>query len=302
MAKILITGGTGLVGRAISKRLMNEGYDVVVLSREAGETKGIKKYKWDVKSGYIDLNAFEGVEAVIHLAGSGIVDKSWTEAYKKEIRDSRVKSSELIFKTIQKNKIPIKTFIGGSAIGYYGSGMSDHVFKEEDEAGADFMGRVCVQWENSYKPFTEAGIRTCIIRTGIVLSKHGGAYPKMLLAFKWGLGSPFGSGKQYFPWIHLNDLAGIFIYALQHETLHGTFNAVGPEILTNKDFSQKLAKSLNRPYFMPAVPLFMLKMILGERVVTISTGLKISNKKIKEAGFVFEFEDVDAALKDLARS
>lgn len=300
MAKILITGGTGLVGSAISKRLMNEGHEVLFLSREAGETKGIIKYKWDVKSGYIDLNAFEGVEAVIHLAGSGIVDKAWTEAYKKEILDSRVKSSELLFKTIQKNKFPIKTLIGGSAIGYYGSSMSDHVFKEEDIAGDDFMGRVCLAWENSYKAFTAAGIRTCIIRTGIVLSKNGGAYPKMLLPFKLGLGSPFGSGKQSFPWIHINDLAGIFIYALKHENLHGTFNAVASEVLTNKDFSHKLAQSLNRPYFMPAVPLFLLKLILGERVVTISTGLKISNQKIKEAGYVFEFDAADKALAELA--
>ena len=299
MSKILITGGSGLVGRAISKLLLNMNKQPVWLSREEGMLDGIKKYRWNLEKNYIDENAFEDIEGIIHLAGAGIVDHKWTTKYKKEILDSRVKSSELLFSYVSKKKYPINYIIGGSAIGYYGSSKSDNVFTEEDAPGNDFMADTCVKWEKSYESFNSFGIRTVIIRTGIVLSSQGGAYKKMVIPFKFGMGAAIASGKQFFPWIHINDIANIFIHASFNKNIAGIYNGVGSEIITNKEFSRQLAKSLNKPFFLPNVPESALKLIMGEMAITVTEGLKISNQKIKNAGYVFEYENVKDALNDL---
>lgn len=299
MSKILITGGTGLLGKTISEILLKNGHTVVWLSREAGNYKSITKFKWDLLTNYIDEKAFEGVDSIIHLAGAPIADKRWTNAYKKEIIDSRIKSSELLFSYISKNNYPIKTFIGGSAMGYYGSALSEKLFTEADAAGSDFLAETCVLWEKSYDPFIQKGIRTVIIRTGVVLSKHEGAYAKMAPAFKLGLGAAVASGKQYFPWIHINDIANIFVFALQEQRLTGIYNGVSSEIINNKEFSKQLAKSFKRPFFMPNVPAFLLKIAMGEGAIMVAGGVKISNEKIKEAGFKFEFETAKEALLSL---
>ncbi|MBA2611292.1 MAG: TIGR01777 family protein [Bacteroidetes bacterium] len=300
MANILITGGSGLVGKAISELLLKNNHQPVWLSREEGKYKSIKKFKWDVSRNYIDENAFEGVESVIHLAGAGIADNRWTTAYKKEIIDSRVKSSELLFNYISKNKFPIKTLVGSSAMGYYGATQSEKIFTETDGPGNDFLAETCVLWEKSYQPFIDAGIRTSIIRTGVVISKTGGAYVKMAPAFKLGFGAGLASGKQAFQWIHINDIASIFQYALLNTTINGIYNGVGSELIDNKNFSKQLAKSLHKPFFAPNLPGFLLKIFMGESAVIITEGVKISNKKIKDSGFKFEFETAEAALKDLA--
>ncbi len=302
MSKILITGGTGLLGRTISEILLKSGHTVVWLSREAGNYKGIQKFKWDLSKNHIDEKAFEGVESIFHLAGAPIADKRWTTSYKKEIIDSRVKSSELLFNYISKNNYSIKTFIGGSAMGYYGSVISEKIFTEEDEPGSDFLAETCALWEKSYEPFIKSGIRTVIIRTGVVLSKQEGAYAKMAPVFKLGFGAAVASGKQCFPWIHISDIANMFIHALQHQTIKGIYNGVGSEIINNKDFSRQLAKSFNKPFFMPNVPAFLMKLAMGEAAIMVTGGVKISNKKIKETGFKFEFETAKTALEDLASS
>jgi NAD dependent epimerase/dehydratase family enzyme len=276
MSKILITGGSGLVGRAISKLLLNMNKQPVWLSREEGMLDGIRKYRWNLEKNYIDENAFEDIEGIIHLAGAGIVDHKWTTKYKKEILDSRVKSSELLFNYVSKKKYPINYIIGGSAIGYYGSSKSDNVFTEEGAPGNDV-----------------------IIRTGIVLSSEGGAYKKMVIPFKFGMGAAIASGKQFFPWIHINDLANIFIHAA-FNNITGIYNGVGSEIITNKEFSRQLAKSLKKPFFLPNVPESALKLIMGEMAITFTEGLKISNQKIKNAGYVFEYENVKDALNSFS--
>ncbi len=299
MVKILITGGSGLVGRAISDLLLKEGHQVCWLSREKGSSGKIQKFKWDIKTGYIDEAAFTGVEAIIHLAGTGIIDKRWTDAFKKEVIDSRVKSSQLLFDTVSKNNFEIKTLVGSSAVGYYGSVQSEHCYSENDAPGTDFLAKTCIAWEKSYEPFIHSGIRTVMIRTGVVLSRDGGAYEKMTPPFRLGLGATIASGKQYFPWIHIHDLAGIYIHALFHASLSGPYNAVASKTVNNKEFSKQLAKSLNRPFFLPNVPEFVLKLALGERAVTVTSGLKISNEKIKAAGFKFEFDLLEYALKNL---
>jgi len=300
MAKILITGGSGLVGKAISELLLTKAHEPIWLSRESGTFKGIKKYKWDISKNYIDENAFDGVESVIHLAGTGIADKRWTSDYKKQIIDSRVKSAELLFNHISKNNIKLKTLIGGSAIGYYGASQNEKIFGESDESGTDFLAESCVLWEKSYQPFINAGIRTAIIRTGVVLSKHGGAYVKMAPAFKYGFGAGLATGKQFFPWIHINDVAGIFVHTLFNENTNGIYNAVGSELINNNDFSKQLAESFKRSFFLPNVPKWALKMAMGEGAMMVTEGLKISNQKIKDSGYNFEFTSVEKALKNLA--
>jgi uncharacterized protein (TIGR01777 family) len=299
MSKILITGGTGLLGKTISEILLKNDHNVVWLSREPGDYKDITKFKWDLSKNYIDEKAFEGVESIIHLAGAPIADKRWTNSYKKEIIDSRVKSSNLLFNYISKNNYPIKNFIGGSAMGYYGSGISEKIFTEENAAGSDFLAESCILWEKSYEPFIQKGIRTVIIRTGVVLSKHEGAYAKMAPPFKLGFGAAVASGKQYFPWIHVNDIANIFIYALQNQNTQGIYNGVSSEFINNKDFSRQLATSFNKPFFMPNVPGFLLKIVMGEASIMLTGGLKISNEKIKKTGFKFEFETAKEALQSL---
>jgi uncharacterized protein len=300
MSKILITGGSGLIGKKISELLLKLGQEPVWLSRE-GNTQGkIKSHQWDIQKRTVDEKAFEGVEQIVHLAGAGIADKRWTDAYKQNIIDSRVKSSELLLEHITKKNIKIKTLVGGSAIGYYGAKQSDKVVNENESPGNDFLAESCVLWEKSYLPFSNLGIRVPMIRTGVVLSRDGGAYPRMAMPFKMGLGAALGSGKQFFPWIHINDVANIFVHALLHETMDGIYNAVSSEYVTNKDFSKQLAKSLHKVFFLPNVPAFVLRLAMGENALMVTEGLKTDNTKIKKTGFVFEFETLDAALKDLA--
>lgn len=302
MAKILISGGSGLLGRAISKIIVAAKHEVVWLSRTEGESNGIKKYKWDLSKNYINEKAFQGIDSIIHLAGSGIADKRWTKSYKQEIIDSRTKSLHLIFDTLSKLNIHLDSFIGGSAIGYYGAIQSDQIITETDFSGTDFLAESCVLWEKSYLPFINSDVRTVIIRTGIVLSKNGGAYPKMAYPFKLGLGAGIASGNQFFPWIHIDDIANMFVFALLDKNLHGTFNGVSSEFITNSKFSKLLAASFHKPFFLPNIPAFALHLFMGEGAVMVTEGLKISNQKIKEAGFKFKFETAQQALSQLAQT
>lgn len=301
MSKILITGGTGLIGRAISQELLKNNNQVAWLSRKEGSFEDIKIHKWDVSNNFICEKAFENVDYLIHLAGSGIADKKWSKVVKKEIIDSRVKSSELLFETIIKNKIKIKKFIGGSAIGYYGAQQNDNVIYENNIQGSDFLSESCVLWEKSYKNFIDAGIETAIIRTGVVLSKNGGAYPKMALPFKYGFGASLASGFQNFPWIHIDDVAKLFIHVLMSDNITGVYNAVASEFISNIEFSALLSQKLNTSFFLPNIPIFLLKLFIGEGACMLTEGLKISNEKIKKTGFNFEFETASQALTNLTK-
>lgn len=300
MAKILITGGSGLLGRAISEILVKQGHEVAWLSRQAGNSGGIRRYKWSVSQGYIDPEAFRNTRYLVHLAGAGIIDHRWTPAYKKQVIDSRVKSSGLVFEYVSKTKTQLDKFVGGSATGFYGTRQKAGGYSEEDGPGNDFLSDVCVQWENSYQKFISAGIPTTIIRTGIVLAKQSGAYAKLAPVFKIGFGSPMGNGRQPFPWIHIDDIAGIFIHALFNDTVSGVYNGAAPEHIDNRTFSQALAKSLHRPFFAPPVPAFVLKLALGERATTIIEGAHINAEKIIGSGYRFKFTHIGDALADLA--
>lgn len=299
MAKILITGGSGLLGKSISQLLVKEGHQVVWLGRVKGEWQGIKKFKWDPETAYIEKEAFEGVEHIIHLAGAGIADKAWTKSYKKELLSSRVKSIALLYRCVRENKFPIKSIIGASAIGYYGYSNSDKMFKEEDIPNASFLSALCVDWENSYIPFSEAGLKLVVLRIGIVLSKEGGFYAKLAPLYKLGLGTTFTRKTNYISWIHLKDLSALVSYCITNQNCQGVFNAVSSEPVLVNDFSRQFAKSLNKPLFMPVLPEFFARLVMGERSVMLTKGVRVSNEKIKTLGFEFEFDTVKKALENL---
>jgi uncharacterized protein (TIGR01777 family) len=301
MAKILITGGSGLIGRAVSELLVNRRHQPVWLSRRQGVWQGIAAYRWEPEQGFMDQKALEDVEGIIHLAGAGVIDKRWTRRYKQQIIDSRVKSSALLFDCLSKNTSHrVKTLVGASAVGYYGARQSSYLFTEEDFPGRDFLSKTCVLWEKGYEPFSTAGIRTSIIRTGIVLSRDGGLYRKIAPLFRLGLGSALGSGRQFMPWIHVKDAAALYLHLLFNEAPGEVYNGVASELTDNKNFSEQLAQSLDKPLFLPDIPAALLRLALGESAAAITEGLRISNQKIKDTGFKFEFDSLPDALKDLA--
>ena len=291
MAKIIITGGTGLVGTKLTELLIKDKNNVVILSRNP---QNENEFKWDISKGFIDKNALENVDYIIHLAGAGIADKRWTEERKKIIIDSRVKTANLIYEKVKEQNIQLKGFISASGIGYYGAVTSDDIFTEADLVGNDFLGEVCQKWEDAAHQFKTENIPVTILRTGIVLSAKGGALEKM----KTPIISPLGSGKQYMPWIHIKDLCKMYIYAIENNT-SGIFNAVAPEHRTNTSFSKALAKSIKRPYLGIRVPSFVLKLVFGDMANILLKGSRVSSKKIEKNGYSFRFKTLQEALHNL---
>lgn len=291
MAKILITGGTGLVGTRLTQMLIENNHQVVILSRNP---KKENEFKWDLSKNYVDKEVFKNVDYIIHLAGAGIADERWTNERKKIIIDSRVETTNLLFTTLKENNITIKGFISASGIGYYGAITTDTIFKETAPAADDFLGEVCQKWENAAHQFEKLNIPVTIFRTGIVLSKKGGALDKMRLPVI----SPLGSGQQYLPWIHIDDMCEMYIQAIDNN-LTGIYNAVAPEHHTSVTFSKTLAKSIKRPYVGLCVPSFMLKLLFGDLSVILLEGSKISAKKIEKNGYSFRFKTLKKALNNL---
>lgn len=291
MARILITGGTGLVGKKLTQLLIEKNHDVVILSRSPKEEN---EYKWDISANYIDEKALLNTDYIIHLAGAGIADKRWSKERKQIIIDSRVKSANLLFKKIKELKINLKGFISASGIGYYGTLTSETIFKETDKVGNDYLADVCLKWEQAAQQFSSEKIPVTILRTGIVLSKKGGALDKM----KTPIISPLGTGKQYLPWIHIDDLCLIYSRAIDGN-LQGIFNAVAPDFCTSYSFSKALAKSLKRPFLPLGVPSFMLNLIFGEMASILLKGSRISAKKIEKNKYPFRFSKLQKALSNL---
>lgn len=299
MAIILISGGTGLVGKALTKRLISEGHEVRILSRSPKSSTQMKSFYWNVEKIEIDEKAFDGVEHIVHLAGSGIADKRWTDDRKQDIIDSRVNSMKLITDVVKKKNIQLKSFVGASAIGIYGMTTSEKIYTETDKGKDDFLTQSCEQWENSYQDIQVFSNKNCIIRIGVVLSKNGGALKKLLPLFNFGLGSAVGSGKQYMPWIHIDDLATIFYNALFNPKLAGTYNAVSGQSTTNFEFSKQLAKILSKPFFLPNVPSFLLKLVFGEMANVLLEGSQVSNKRLLETGIELKYPTITVALEQL---
>jgi len=295
MEKVLITGGSGLIGRRLSFLLKSRGYEVRILSRSNNPKNNYKTFVWNVSEQYINDSAFEGLKHIIHLAGAGIADKRWSEKRKKEIIASRVASTNLLYNSVKRLKTPLNSFISASATGYYGAITSETIFEEKDKPAKDFLGKVCSLWEDSIFQFNEIKIRTVALRTGIVLSKDGGALKKM----KTPIITSLGNGKQYMPWIHIDDLCELYIKAIEDEQFKGAFNAVSPEHISNLSFSKKISKIFNYPFLALGAPSLILQIVFGEMSTIILNGSRISANKIKQAGFKFKFENLEKALKNL---
>jgi uncharacterized protein len=307
MKTVLITGGTGMVGKHLTNVLVNNGYAVIVLTRKLPlntNNKNISYALWNVQQQTIDMAAVQKADAIIHLAGAGVVAQKWTDEYKKEIVDSRIKSSELLIATLQKNIHKVKTFVSASAIGWYGADkINEKAFVENDVADNNFLGDTCMLWEQSVTPIKDMGIRLSILRIGIVLCNDGGA----LVEFKktitsLGLASILASGKQMVSWIHIEDLCALFLHALQHETVNGIYNAVAPHPVSNKNLTITLAKIIKGRYFIPIhVPTFILKIMLGDRSIEVLKSTTVNNDKIIASGYKFLYPTIETALQNLCK-
>lgn len=300
MAQVLISGASGLIGKKLTALLLEKGHTVKHLGRKENLNSKTPCYRWDLDKREIDECAFENIDTVVHLAGAGIADEKWTAARKKEIIDSRVISSKLLASEINKRGNQIKTFVGASAVGFYGAITNEKVYTETDAACDDFMGDTCKQWEASYNDINK-NTRLNIIRIGVVLSKDGGALPKISKTIKMGIGSALGSGKQYMPWIHIDDLVNLFYEAITNENMHGIYNGVAPMHINNKELSKAIALTLHKPFFLPSVPKFILKLILGEMAVIVLEGVKVSSENTKGIPFNFKYPELKGALEDLLK-
>ncbi|KUJ53238.1 TIGR01777 family oxidoreductase [Chryseobacterium sp. JAH] len=296
---VVITGAGGSVAKVLAKKLENE-YTVRFLTRTQRHEND---FEWNIEKGTVDDKAFENVSHIIHLAGANISEKRWTVKRKKEIITSRVDSAQLILKTLQEKNIQLKSFISASAVGIYGAITSEKIFKEDDEKGNDFLSEVVIQWEKAADGFLESGVaeRVVKVRTAIVLSEKEGALKKMAVPVKFGIGSPIGTGRQYIPWIHIDDLSAIFEFALKNENVKGAYNASAPQHTDNENFTKEIAEVLDKPMFMPNVPGFVMKLIFGELSVALLEGSRTSSEKLQNEGFQFKFPGLKKALEDLLK-
>jgi uncharacterized protein (TIGR01777 family) len=307
MPTILISGGTGLIGKNLTGHLTDKGYKVILLSRKSlarPTNKLVTGALWDIDKQEIDSNAVSKADYIIHLAGAGIADKRWTKKRKQEIVDSRVKSGELLVKALRENPTHVKAVISASAIGWYGKDSStlkgSEGYKETSPASEDFLGKTCKQWEESLEPVTHLNKRLVTLRTGIVLSTEGGALPEFIKALRFGIATILGDGKQVMSWIHIDDLARIYIAAIENENFTGVYNAVAPSPVSNKELVLKLAKIKKGSFFIPIhVPAFILKFVLGEMSIEVLKSATVSSDKIKSTGFTFFYPSVHAAIEEL---
>ncbi len=306
MATVLLTGGTGLIGRALSSTLLEKGYSVIILSRkEPGETNnsGLSYAQWDINRQTIDEAAIAKTDYIIHLAGAGVAEKRWTQKRKQEILDSRVKSGELLVKALNEIPNKVKAVISASAIGWYGPDPENGNaggFSEDDPPADDFLGSTCLQWEKSIDPVTASGKRLVKLRTGIVLSRDGGALKEFVRPLRFGVAAVLGNGKQVISWIHISDLVNLYISAMENEPFSGVYNAVAPAPVHNKTLMTTLAKVRNGRLFIPfRIPAFVLRVVLGEMSIEVLKSATVSSRKIQDAGFQFQYPDVSEALKAL---
>jgi uncharacterized protein (TIGR01777 family) len=306
MFTVLITGGTGLTGKALTKLLLQRGYRVIILTRDTGGRepgKNISYARWDVKKQQIDLSAIRQADYIIHLAGAGVVEKKWTEEYRKEIVNSRTESSRLIVDSLRNNPNAVKAVISAGAIGWYGPDKDPvKPFIEPDAADENFLGQTCKSWEESTEPVRELGKRLVKLRIGIVLSNNGGALAEFKKPIRFGAAAILGNGKQVISWIHIDDLCRLFIFAIENEDLQGTYNAVAPKKVSNRTLTLTLAKMMRGKFFIPFhVPSFILKIMLGQRSIEVLKSATVSCKKILDAGFTFNYDSMEAALNDLIK-
>jgi uncharacterized protein (TIGR01777 family) len=298
--KILMSGVTGLIGRALSQKLQAEGHRIIGLSRSPEKAANLPveaMLRWEPEAGLTPAEAFDGIEAVIHLAGEPVADGRWTAERKQRIRNSRVISTRNLVEAMRSLTNKPRVFVAGSAVGIYGD-RSDEVLDENAKPGTDFLADVCMEWEGEANRARELGIRTVEVRTGVVLAKEGGALAKMLPPFKLGIAGPLGSGNQYFPWIHLDDIVGLFEMALKNESLNRPLNGCAPEPVTNREFTRQLADALHRIAIIP-VPEFALRLLYGEMAGVLLASQRVVPKVALDMDYQFVYPDLPSALKNL---
>ena len=299
---VLLTGGTGTIGRRLTQLLKQQGYTVSLLSRSNKPIDGVTVYTWDIHKGELDHRAIETADYIIHLAGAGIADERWTDARKREIIESRTLSTQLLADALANYPHHVKAFVSSSAIGYYGADTGDRPMVESSPAGSDFMAQVVRAWEQSADAVAALGIRTVKIRTGVVLTMEGGALPKLVQPIRLGAGAALGSGQQYMSWIHIDDICQMFIQALEDETWRRAYNAVAPEPVTNEELTRAIAEVLHKPLILPRVPAFALKLVFGEMAIAVLGSSLVLSKRIQhETDFSFHFPKLKDALVDLLR-
>ena len=292
--KVLITGATGLVGTELQKSFAEKGYDMLLASR--GEPKDERYIQWSVEGGFAEPEELEGLDAVVHLAGESVSGLRWTDEKKKAIHDSRVLGTRNVVDAISKLKNKPKVFVASSAIGFYGE-RGDEEVTESSAAGDNFLAGVCKEWEAESRRAEDAGIRTVLLRTGIVLSKDGGALGTMLLPFKLGVGGVVGSGKQWMSWISLDDHVAVINYVIDNDNIRGAVNAVSPQPVTNEEFTKTLGEVLYRPTFLP-LPEFVVSMALGEMGdALLLASTKVLPKRLEDAGFEWTYSNLKGAIE-----
>jgi len=308
METVLITGGTGLIGTALTNELLNKDYNVIILTRSPGKysnTPGLSYAGWDIEKQAIDKEAITKADYIIHLAGAGVAEKRWSAKRKNEIFESRTKSSELIVKSLNENANNVKAVISASGIGWYGislptdgKGTEKYPFIETDPPAEDFLGTTCQAWEASIDPAASLGKRLVKFRTGVVISKEGGAIKEFKKPLRFGLATILGNGKQVMSWIHIDDLVHLYIYAIENEKLQGVYNAVAPLPLANKKLILQLARCIRGKFFVPIfVPSFILEIVLGEMSIEVLKSASVSCEKIKKGGYSFLYPSFKAACK-----
>jgi uncharacterized protein (TIGR01777 family) len=294
--RVAITGSTGLIGSALTRSLLLDGHQVLRLTRGGAPAfaDGSESAGWDPKAGTVRPGALEGVEAVVHLAGAGIGDKRWNDAYKKELRDSRVLGTQTIARAVAALDVKPRVLISSSAVGYYGD-TGDRVVEESTPAGMDFLGRLCVEWEDAAAPAAQAGIRVVHPRTGLVVSAKGGAWGKLFPLFQYGVGGRLGSGNQYWPFIALADHIAALRFAIDNEDVVGPLNLSAPEPLTNREITKAMGRAMHRPT-LASVPEFALKIVIGEFSSGITGSCRAVPAALLKAGFTFQYPTIEDSL------
>lgn len=299
MAKILITGGSGSIGKRLIPKLQSKGHEVSIIGRSRHQGLNVNSFVWNLDKGTMDESCLRNVTHIIHLAGAGIADEPWSPRRKQEIIESRVKPLQMIAKTLETRNQRIKAIISSSAVGYYGGITSNHIFSEDDRAANDFLGSTCKMWEDSVQFFADIAEREVRIRTGVVLMKEDGALAKLAKPVRFGFGAAVGSGNQWMPWIHIDDLVEVYVRVVEDPNLIGAYNAVAPEHANQSAFIKKIGKSLRKPLFLPAVPSFLLKAVLGEMSTVVTEGSRVSSQKLIDSDFIFKHAQLQEALNNL---
>lgn len=295
---ILITGGNGLIGKHLTQALLGQGHKVSHLSRSAANISKVKTYLWNIAGQQIDRQCIKGVDTIIHLAGAGITDERWTNLRKQELITSRIDSIRLIYKLLKETKHEVRSVISASGIVYYGN-RGEELLTEESAPAHNFLGDCCAMWEAAVDEGKQLGLRTVKFRTGVLLTAEGGALPEMAKPISSGFGAPIGNGQQWVSWIHLQDVIGQYLMAVNSDSLEGVFNQTAPEPVNNRVMTQAIAGQLKKSLWIPFIPAFVLKLLMGEMSQLVLDSTKVSSQAIVKHGYTFQFPTIGNALKEI---